>query len=87
MSRKIDGLIEKHRGEYSSNLETGLAKLKRQIEDRFVCKELPVWGDQKKHVLDILYDLSIRKDTLFPGLDSSAEEIRSQYAGKGESGQ
>lgn len=78
--RKIDGLIEKHRGEYSANLETGLTMLKRQIEVRFVCKELPVWGDQKNHVLDLLRHLSIRKDTLFPGLASSAEGIRLQYA-------
>ena len=78
---KIGLLIEENRARCLPELEGSLNKLNEEIEHRFKYRAVEVPSGMKKDILRLLDSLSIRKDTLFPSLESSAEMISSRYKG------
>ncbi|MCY4213495.1 MAG: FRG domain-containing protein [Gammaproteobacteria bacterium] len=77
--KKLDQLWKTKKAKYPRGLKRGMKDLRREIKRRYQHKTLKVPGSKKGDVLELLRDLSIRNDTLFPGLESSAKSISSQY--------
>ena len=76
---ELDQLWKTNKAKYPPGLKRSMKDLMWEIERRYQHKTLKVPSGKKRDVLELLRDLSIRNDTLFPGLESSAKSISSQY--------